>query len=259
MKLISLNIWGGHELDSLLSFLREHREKTDIFCFQEVWSYSEPLTSNGIRLNVLEELSALLSGHQAFFDPIQDRIDAKGNIDIPSVYGRVTFVKAGLPVGQRGFIFTSGGHNTYSGDDWNVMGHGFQYLEIEVGGRSLTIINFHGLSRPGNKLDSPERIAQSKKILDFLKSVTGAKIVCGDFNLMPNTESIRILEGGMSNLVKTFDIQDVRGDLNARLHPENPQRFASYMFISPEIIINSFEVPNVSVSDHLPLVLQFSY
>ena len=36
MKLITLNIWGGHVLEPLLNFMVSHHD-VDIFCLQEVY------------------------------------------------------------------------------------------------------------------------------------------------------------------------------------------------------------------------------
>ncbi len=37
MRLISLNIHGGHEFEALIDFVKAQQEVTDIFCFQEVF------------------------------------------------------------------------------------------------------------------------------------------------------------------------------------------------------------------------------
>jgi len=36
MKLITLNIWGGHMFNPLLEFIQAHQD-IDIFCLQEVY------------------------------------------------------------------------------------------------------------------------------------------------------------------------------------------------------------------------------
>ncbi len=139
---------------------------------------------------------------------------------------------------------------------------GFQYIRLEIEGKKLFVGEVHGKTHPGNKLDTPERLGQSEMIINFLKNIQGAKIVGGDFNLMPETESIRLLESaGYKNLIKEFDIKSTRNKVSWEEFKNQPgfvkQRFADYVFVSPEVKVKSFEVPYLEVSDHLPLILEF--
>ena len=36
------------------------------------------------------------------------------------------------------------------------------------------------------------------------------------------------------------------------------QKFADYVFVSPDVNVESFSVPDIDISDHMPLVLEFS-
>jgi len=117
-----------------------------------------------------------------------------------------------------------------------------------------TICNFHGHWKPHtNKEDLPERIEQSKKIVEFLKPEKSKKILCGDFNLAPHTQSIRILEDGMRNLVKEYGITSTRSHYYTK-----DGKFADYILVSPEVEVKDFKVLPDVVSDHLPLYLEFA-
>lgn len=254
MKLISLNIWGGHEYEALILFLRSQAQTTDIFCLQEVYDSPQALVSRGTHINILEDFKNIFPAHEGFFSPVQDKIDEKGAADVPSLFGHAMFIKKPLRVETNGFIFAYRERNAMAGDDFGTLGHGFQYARLH----GLTILNVHGISLPGDKLDTEARLKQSQAINDFLKSVGGPKIVCGDFNLMPETESVKMLEKNMKNLIKEFGITETRGEINHRKYPADPQHFADYIFVSPEIKVKSLEVPRVLISDHLPLILEFS-
>jgi endonuclease/exonuclease/phosphatase family metal-dependent hydrolase len=119
-------------------------------------------------------------------------------------------------------------------------------------------VNLHGLAYPGSKLDTSERLAQSQKIVEFLNNEKGEKILGGDFNLMPDTEGIRMIEAaGMHNLVKEFNIRTTRSELSYARYPEaERQYFSDYVFVSSGIRVLSFAVPAISVSDHLPMILE---
>lgn len=132
----------------------------------------------------------------------------------------------------------------------------FHYVRFSLGGKLFTICNFHGIAYPGNKLDTPDRIAQSKQLKEFLDKERGAKILCGDFNLMPETKSVALLEENLTDLIKTFHIRETRGKLSPFFGKSDAQHFADYMFVSPDVRVIDFKVPDAGVSDHLPMILE---
>ena len=56
-------------------------------------------------------------------------------------------------------------------DDWSTVGTGFQYLQVKMSGKSLLVMSIHGISLPGDKLDTPDRLIQSEKIKNFTAEV----------------------------------------------------------------------------------------
>src|SRR5581483_7148606 len=108
------------------------------------------------------------------------------------------------------------------------------YTKIMCGSQELLILNVHGKWYPGQKLDDTDRLEQSKIILEFAQKFSGPKIICGDFNLMPQTQSIAMLEGDYRNLIKDFGITNTRNEASWKAH-NNKQYFADYTFVSPEI------------------------
>ncbi len=128
-------------------------------------------------------------------------------------------------------------------------------LQIEE--RKLYIINVHGDSRPINKQDSEERIYQSQTIIDFLKDKAGLKIVGGDFNLFPDTQSVKMFEEcGYRNLIREYNIDTTRNEL-AWIYPEK-HLFADYAFVGPGVEVIDFQVPKNEISDHLPMILEIA-
>ena len=239
MKLITLNIWGGHVYDPLLSFIRDNQD-TDIFCFQEVYHNAQQKISiedRPVSLQIFAELQALLPQHTGFFRPVVD-----------GVFGISTFVKNSVDVRKEGEISIHINPN-YVGKG-PTHSRNLQWLECRIRNQIFTILNVHGLWNGMGKTDTPERIAQSRRIRQFMDTIHHPKILCGDFNLKPDTESLRILEKDMTNLVKTHQVSSTR----TSLYPK-PERFADYILLSPEISLNKFEVLKAEVSDHAPLFI----
>jgi endonuclease/exonuclease/phosphatase family metal-dependent hydrolase len=84
-------------------------------------------------------------------------------------------------------------------------------------------------------------------------------VLIGDFNLLPETESVRLLEAGLSNLVIERAIPSTRSRLNPYYGTPQEQPHADYAFISPGLRVTGFEVPDVAISDHLPLILDLAW
>ena len=75
----------------------------------------------------------------------------------------------------------------------------------------------------------------------------------GDFNLLPDTQSIKKLENfGLRNLVKEYNITSTRTSFYTK-----SEKFADYAFVSSEIAVKDFKVLPDEVSDHSPLYLEF--
>ena len=243
MKLITLNIWGGHVRQPLLDFIKLHQD-IDIFCLQEVYQKAArticTLDGFEVDLDIFSEIGALLPKHQAFFRPF-----------LNNSYGIAMFVRNSIPVLEEGEV------QIHDNPSYPGMGpthlRNLQWIRVQTNNQDYTVMNVHGLWNGQGKTDTPERMEQSKRIKDFVDTCAGPKILCGDFNLRPDTESLKILDVGMTNLIKTHNITSTRTSFYGK-----EEKFADYVFVSPEINIKHFEVMKDEVSDHSPLFLDFN-
>ncbi len=256
MKLISLNTWGGKLYKPLMDFIKENSNDTDIFCFQEVFDTpTKNFEHSGFRLNIYNEIANILNDFQGFYAPTQDRyIFYVGFFDFDLSYGLACFVRKNIKVSSHGDFFVFRKRSDI--DPNNIpytLPKNVQYINLKYRDKNITICNFHGIWIPMSKQDSQSRIKQSKKIKQFLDQQGGEKILCGDFNLDLNTKSIKILEGSIRNLIREYQIPTTRN----KYFPGD-EKFADYVFVSDGIKVIDFQVPNVKVSDHLPLILEFS-
>ena len=253
MKLVSLNIAAGKWYDPLMKFIDKHAFSTDIFCLQEVFDTPDgrKTLETGHRGNIYRELVEALPGHTGFHSPSEKNRDFQGQTNYETYWGPAMFFRDGMKILERGDVFVHQTFNTHTIDFANTQTN-LQYLVIENNKQLYTIANFHGLWNGKGKTDTPERLDQSRKIKAFMDKSEGRKILVGDFNLMPDTESLAVARGGLVNLIKTYNITDTRG-----VNYPKELRFADYTFVSPDVNVESFEVPDVAVSDHLPMILRF--
>lgn len=254
MKLVSLNIWAGREFGPLMKYVLDQSRDTDIFCFQEVFDTptSRKVVSEHYRANIYSELQKALPNHTGYFAPVQDGCDFNGPVDYSIQWGLAMFVKTSLNVIETGEIYLFGGRNSRK-DDISSMPRNLQYVHLGADGQRYTIAHFHGLWNGRGKTDTEDRIQQSKKVKEFLEGVKGKKIVCGDFNLLPDTKSLSIIEDNLVNLIKTGRITSTRSSLY-----QKSEKHADYTLVSFDVNVESFAVPQIEVSDHLPMELKFS-
>jgi endonuclease/exonuclease/phosphatase family metal-dependent hydrolase len=251
MKIVSLNVWGGKLLNSLLDFVAEESKNTDIFCFQEVLklesSYDGGSTEE--RYNLFESLQENLSEFNSYFSPAQDGFDCDKKTDIPVSFGLAIFIRKTLKVESFNSIFIFGEKSSFVDGDFKTFPYNAQFLTfIDEKKEKTTIVNVHGISS-WPKIDIPERIRQSLIINEFLNNKKTKEIICGDFNLLPNTESVHLLERDRVNLIKECGI------LNTRTSTFKDPHVSDYIFVSQDIKVKDFLVSDITISDHLPLIL----
>jgi len=261
MKLISLNTWGGKVYRPLMNFVKKHSKDTDIFCFQEMSDTKSDVTQCGeFRANLLSEIKGILSNFQVFYFPVAGGFDFDANsIAYDLTFGQAMFVNNSIKVNsQDNYFITKEDNFQILKKDFSNLPTPLQYLSLVNNGRVYHIFNFHGTPMPSNKLDTKKRLTEAEKVKKITNSKTGQKILVGDFNLLPNTRSIKILENDMRNLIKEFNIQRTRSKFSPFYGRLDFQKFADYIFISKGIKVKSFEVPKIEISDHLPMILEFS-
>ena len=256
MKIISLNIWGGKLFDGLISFVKEQSVDTDVFCFQEVLSTnSKTILSNGFRTNIFSELEKVLPGFEGVFSSALEGHDSKERVDFDISYGLAIFYKKNIKILDIGHYFVHLAHNQAT-EEGHAFPRNMQYLNFEYKNNKYTLMNFHGLyDRDNEKLDTPERLEQSKKIKKYTNesSKNSKVILLGDFNLLPNTKSIGIVEKDMKNLIKIHNITSTRNKHFRHFHKY--PLYADYAIVSPDINVKDFKVLEDEISDHAPLQL----
>jgi hypothetical protein len=262
LRIVSLNLWGGRALDPLLDFIREQAPATDLFCFQEMLDAPEvvPLAC-GFRTNLRAELTRVLPDFESRFDPMVSWAETTADgrqVTVP--FGLATFARRTLPIARR-HALTILEHQDHldAAPGIHQIVRPLQITRPRSARGPLVVANFHGIARPGSKLDSDERLTQSRELRRVLAAQDGAVVLIGDFNLLPQTESIRLLERDFRNLVIERGIQTTRSRLNPHYGTPTEQPHADYAFVSPSLTVVDLQVPDAEVSDHLPLILDVAW
>ncbi len=243
MKIISLNTWGGRAgIENLHDFFRKNKE-VDIFCLQEVWEGGDSEVAKwgeGIDTKMLTNIGSILESHSLFFYP-----------HYHDWYGLAMFVKKNFIIIEEGDIFVHKDKGWVHDEFAANHARNLQYVTIETKYGLQTILNFHGIWNGQGKDDSDDRLIQSDNISKFLSKINNPHVLMGDFNLLPETKSLKILEdNGLRNLIKEFGVTSTRSS-----HYKKPLKFADYTLVSKEIKVKDFRVLPDEISDHLAMYL----
>lgn len=248
MKLITLNTWGGRISQPFEDFLRIKQYEIDVFCFQEIYHEAKGkdlyYKEDPINFNLYTDIQKMLSKHTGFYHP-----------HLEDWWGLSIFINKDFEILESGdiFIHKQRGYNIEL-EKQGYTAKNLQYIKVSDKNKKIfTILNLHGLWNGQGKSDTEERITQSKNIISFLKNISNEYILCGDFNLLPETESIKILEDfGLRNLIKEYKIKSTRTS-----YYKKDVYHADYIFTSKNVRINNFQVLPDEISDHAPLLLDF--
>lgn len=256
MKLITLNVWGGRHYKDLINFFKKYSNKTDIFCLQEVFDSKCLAENTEIRTNFYSEVSKVLSNFNGFFAPaIKNYDNSITAVNFDLFYGLAIFVNKNIKIDSINDFFVYRNRFDVKINEKTKLKEiprNLQHIHFKIKNKKYIVANLHGIWTGGGKEDNYERIQQSNKVNSFLCKEDGAKILCGDFNLLPTTESLKILEKDMVNLVKKYGVTSTRSHYYTK---EN--KFADYILVSDDVKVKDFKVLEDVVSDHLPLYLEF--
>lgn len=262
VKIISLNVAlfeaNNHAIGPYL-----RTEKADILCLQEVTRAMDGNTKEEyISLDAINTACRNLS--YTFFAPNWIMKDfrmkdfhgsADFNVDFNGFLELGNCIKSRFPIQKGQGIFLQN-HYTYATDwsNWrNDESRSVQITDVLLeGGKQLRIFNYHGIwSR--DKIGNENTSAACERIREIALQTKGPVIICGDFNLFPHTESMKLLNDSFISLGDRFKVKTTRPQSN-ELNGQT-RNVVDYMFISRDIEIVDFKVVDNDVSDHLPLVL----
>ncbi|MFH0772941.1 MAG: endonuclease/exonuclease/phosphatase family protein [bacterium] len=263
MKLISLNVALFEANNHLLTkFLHEH--KADFVCLQEITrSLEDGVDKAYVSKDVVDTTTKNLP--YFFFGPnsIMGDFEQK-NFHGKEIYrfefgglmefGNYTKSHYKIVKAQNVFVQNS---FTYSTDFSKWPDEDYRAVLITdhiVQGKKIRILNYHGVwtrHKQGNKMS----LSANKIINELALKAEGEVIICGDFNLFPDTPSMNVFEKNFTSLVNVHNIRTTRPSTN-ELHASK-RNVVDYILVSKGIRVKQFEVIESNVSDHLPLVLDF--
>jgi endonuclease/exonuclease/phosphatase family metal-dependent hydrolase len=269
IKLLSLNISIFDENNGKLAgFLR--KINPDIICLQEVTRKVDDSAINSfISKGVIDKATRELT--YSFYAPDwslngfrQHNFHGKKLFqhDFGGFIEYGNYVKTRFKIMGGTSIFVQG-HFSYMVDWERLEKHPgeeprmVQVVDLEINkSQKLRVINYHGIWSK-DKQGTARTKSANRKLVQLATDVAYPSIICRDFNLFPDTESIKILKDRFISLVDEYGIKTTRPKSNELSAAE--RNVVDYIFMSAGIEVKRFEVVDSDVSDHLPLLLEFNF
>ncbi|MBI2338185.1 endonuclease/exonuclease/phosphatase family protein [Candidatus Daviesbacteria bacterium] len=264
MQLISLNVaLFETNNEQLYKFLLE--QNPDIVCLQEVADKVDTeVDPNYLSKDLIDKATKKLS--YSFFAPtckIRDfhrkNFHQKENFDFDfgGFLESGNYIKSKFKILKKINIFITDNKNIQI-LDWSTWpkseSKAVQVVDFKLPNlKKLRVINYHGIWTR-EKIGNKDTLKACQKVNQLAKEVDYPVIITGDFNLFPDTESMRVFKDFIS-LVDEHHIKTTRPQTNELNHLE--RNVVDYILVSKGIKINSFKVLDTDVSDHLPLLLDF--
>ena len=129
-----------------------------------------------------------------------------------------------------------------------------QNMTLDINGQKLQVINVHGTWNE-DKLGNERTANQCNFIIEKALENDYPTIIVGDFNLLPNSKDIKLMNNHFRNLVVENNIRSTRPTFDDGL--DKGDIVCDYIFVNDKIVVNDFQVIENDISDHMPLVLDF--
>lgn len=247
LKILTVNIWNGEFTDSsLLPFLLQ--ENADILLFQEMYNgNNREYPANFRAFDVIKKalhMPYTLFGPQ--FKAIYDTVQAdRGN----AVFSKFPLELVGNYFFGKSYVSIE---NEMTLGDWRDSPRNLLHTSVALKDTTLDIFCIHGeWDFHGN--DSPARTHMGNVILDKIKGKEHV-LLAGDFNMFPHTLCIDGIEEMLTNVFK----DELKTTFNLK-HKDTSafgNSVVDMMFVSPEIKVVNHYMPDVDVSDHMPLIAE---
>lgn len=260
MKLVSLNV--GIKIDNTKDVIEfVNKQNPDIIALQELMRPLEDSVFEIFRSESVIKSSTQNKLPHSFFGPLYAtrKFTMNGNPhrDFGGLVEQGNTIISKYPILRASNEFF---YQSYSLDTDRTSfvtedhSRAIQMIEMQINDKNIQILNLHGVYSKDKK-DSERSFDQSKQILKMAKRKNIPTIIVGDFNLLPSTKSIEMIDKEFRNLIKEYNIKSTRPDF--RDHLDEGNIAIDYVFVSKGIKVNDFKVIDTDISDHLPLVLDF--
>lgn len=250
IKFIQVNIFKGKYFNSLVEFIK--KEDPDIISAQEVTTYQanlfkdktvdlfkvlkEKVNMNGVYAGIIKfnNLKNGILGNAVFYK-------------FPIVGKKIIILKTFRPVAE----------NEVDGPKALIirpqLARNLIDATLKIGDRKIHALCWHG-AWTAPPTDTQETLRQAKIASDYLKNLRTPFILGGDLNNTIESKTVGLINKVANNLMFKAS---VKMTTHPKIHKIAPRGFLiDYIFVSKHFKLKSIRIPEILVSDHLPVVAE---
>ena len=252
LKIIQVNIFKGKYLDNLVKFIKE--EDPDLITMQEVTAGN---------FNLYEEKSAnvfnILKEKLGYFGVFNGDLKIKN--DSKSEFGNAVFSKYEI-ISKAVIVLKPFREITMEELDGNgedireLIPRHLLDAVIKVEGNKIHVISWHG-AWTAPPTDTNETLKQADKVAAYLDSLDDAFLLGGDLNNIVTNKTVGTINKVANNLMINSGVVQTT---HPTIHKIAPKGFMiDYIFTSSHFKLKNLYVPQIIVSDHLPVIVEVKF
>lgn len=240
MKILQLNTWSCNLAPAISDLL--NREQPDIVTLQEVINTDH----TGKILQSLDEILAESPYEYVYYAPL-----VEFNF-MSNTAQRGNAILSKHPIEFTDTLWTKG--EFQENFDYSVgynAARGVACATVRTPNGSVSVLSVHGYHVKEHKNGNDETLDACRMILDYTSNLKGAVIIAGDFNLTPDSDSMKVFADTYRNLCIENNVATTRNRLTKKTET------CDYI-LTRDLEVNSFRVLEDEVSDHVALEASFS-
>lgn len=247
LKVTSINLWdGGKLLEEALDFITQI--DPDILALQEVYNgKSSSLAARFRTLDILRSRLNYTTYNYApeFIDNLKEGRICQGN----AIFSKFPILESTTTFFDRPFDE----HYVELPENFPTISHNLQGVLLNTPVGKVHFFNFHGVWDLDGDNFSESRKKMSKTIIDAV-SDKKTVILAGDTNAKPTNKAMRDIERKLKSVFG--DTVTTTFNMRRKNNPGYATAAVDMIFVSRSIEILDRTVPDVDISDHLPLVVR---
>ena len=128
--------------------------------------------------------------------------------------------------------------------------------ECDLNGQKIRAISWHG-AWTAPPTDTEETLRQAKLVTDYLTFLKEPFILGCDMNAVPQGKSAGLINQSANNLMMNSGVLQTN---HPKVHKIAPRGFLiDYIFTSSHFKLKKLEVPQFTISDHLPVIAELEF
>lgn len=249
LKFIQINIYKGQYLNALTRFLKD--QDPDFISMQEVTAGEMNLCDKKLDLFEYFKKELRLNG---VLDKVTKPIDSKDGYLGNAVFSKYEILDSRVLALKNfeGLTLTEFDKE----ENFPLFSRHLLSAECVIGGRKVRAISWHA-AWTAPPVDTEETMRQAKEVADYLKNLKEPFILGCDMNAVPQSKVAGLINQSAVNLMMNSGVLQTT---HPKIHKIAPRGFMiDYIFTSPHFKLKKLKVPEVTISDHLPVVAELEF